>query len=98
LWRCSDGLFFKGPPLAGNALLTTHHPLLKIVLQTIDYFEISCIGASFSWLKKPRNHMGRDLDCMADVLIGFHQSTFSKPNTGCNSDISPHAISGLFEL
>jgi hypothetical protein len=23
--------------------------------------------------------MGRDLDCMADVLMGFHRSTFSKP-------------------
>jgi hypothetical protein len=31
-------------------------------------------------LGKHRNCMGRDLDCMADVLMGFHRSTFSKPN------------------
>jgi hypothetical protein len=39
-------------------------------------------------LEKPRNRMGRDLDCMADVLMGFHQSTFSKPNTEFNSGTS----------
>jgi hypothetical protein len=32
------------------------------------------LGAPFSWLEKPRNRMGRDLDCMADVLMGFHRS------------------------
>jgi hypothetical protein len=52
--------------------------------------------ASFSWLEKPRNRMGRDLDCMADVLMGFHRSTF--PNRKQNSiQISLHAISGLFQ-
>jgi hypothetical protein len=35
-------------------------------------------GAPFSWLEKPRNRMGRDLDCMADVLMGFHLYTFPK--------------------
>jgi hypothetical protein len=54
------------------------------VLQTVDHFEISCFGASFSWLEKPGNRMGRDLDCMADVLMGFYRSTFSKPNTATN--------------
>jgi hypothetical protein len=44
-------------------------------------FEISCLGAPFSWLKKPRNRVGRDLNCMADVLMVFHRSTFSTPNT-----------------
>jgi hypothetical protein len=34
----------------------------KNVLQTIHYFEISCLGAPFSWLEKPRNRMGRDLN------------------------------------
>jgi hypothetical protein len=59
------------------------------VLETVDdYFEISCLGAPFSWLEKPRNRMGRDLDCMADVLMGFHRSTFSKPNTEFNSDLA----------
>jgi hypothetical protein len=88
LWRCGNGLFFEGPPLASDALLTTHHPLLENVLQTINHLEISCLGASFSCLEKLRNCMGRDLNCMADVLMGFHRSTFSKPNTEFNSDLA----------
>jgi hypothetical protein len=94
LWRCGDGLFFEVPPLASDALLITPHPLLENVLQTVDHFDISCLGAPFLWLEKPRNHMGRDLDCMADVLMGFHRSTFFKLNT---IQISPHEISGLFQ-
>jgi hypothetical protein len=27
---------------------------------------------------------------MADVLMGFHQSTFSNPNTEFNSDLAPY--------
>jgi hypothetical protein len=53
---------FEVPPLASDALLTTFHPLLENVLQTVDHFEISCLGAPFSWLEKPRNRMGRDLN------------------------------------
>jgi hypothetical protein len=34
-------------------------------------------------------HMGQDLDCMADVLMGFHQSKLSKLNTEFNSDLVP---------
>jgi hypothetical protein len=89
LWRCGDGLFFEIPPLASVALLTTLHPLLKNVLQTVDHFEISCLRAPFSWLEKPRNRMVRDLKCMGDVLMGFHRSTFFKPNTEFNSDLAP---------
>jgi hypothetical protein len=81
--------FFEVPPLASDALLTTLHPLLENVLQTVDHFEISYLGAPFSRLKEPRNRMGRDLDCMTDVLVGFHRSTFSKPNTEFNSDLVP---------
>jgi hypothetical protein len=89
LWRCGDGLFFEVSSLASDALLTTLHLLLENVLHTVDHFEISCLGAPFSWLGKPRNHMGRDLDCMADVLMGFYPSTFSKPNTELNSELAP---------
>jgi hypothetical protein len=78
--------------LASNALLTTLHPLLKNVLQTVYHFEISCLRAPFPWLEKPRNCMGRDLNCMADVLTGFHQSTFSKLNTKFRSDITAHGF------
>jgi hypothetical protein len=80
---------FEVPPLAIDALLTTLHPLLGNVLQTVDYFEISCFAAPFSLLEKPRNIMGRDLDCMADVVMGFHRSTFSKSNTEFISDLAP---------
>jgi hypothetical protein len=58
LWRCGDGLFFEAPPLTSDALLTTLHPILENVLQTVDHFEISCLGAPFSWLEKPRNRTG----------------------------------------
>jgi hypothetical protein len=75
--------------LASDALLKKLHPLLENVLQTVDHFEISCLGAPFSWLEKPRNLVGRDLDCMVDVPMGFHQSTFPKPNTEFNSDLAP---------
>jgi hypothetical protein len=34
-WRCGDGLFFEVPPLTSDALLTTLHPLLENVLQTV---------------------------------------------------------------
>jgi hypothetical protein len=50
--------------------------------------QISC-PSPFSWLEKPRNHMGWDVDCMADVLMGFHQSTFSKLSIEFNSDLTP---------
>jgi hypothetical protein len=81
LWRCGDGLFFEVPPLESDALLTTLHPLLENVLQTVDHFEISCLGTPFSSLEKPRNRRRQDLDCMVEVLMGFHRSTFSKPKT-----------------
>jgi hypothetical protein len=81
--------FFEVPPLASDALFTTLHPLLENVLQTVDHFEISFLGAPFSRLENPRDRMGRDLDCMADVPMGFHLSTFSKPNTEFNSDLAP---------
>jgi hypothetical protein len=62
LRRCADGLFFAVPLLKSHALLTTLYPLLENVLQTVDYFEISCLGAPFSCVEKPRNRMGRDLN------------------------------------
>jgi hypothetical protein len=90
MWRCGDGLFFEvPPPLASDVLLTTLHTLLENGLQPVDHLDISYLGAPFSRLEMPRNRMGRDLDCMADVLMGFHRSTFSKPNKEFNSDLAP---------
>jgi hypothetical protein len=74
LWRCDDGLFFEVPPLASDALLTTLHLLLENVLQTVrrKLQEDSGIGGFdlLMWLEKPKNLMGRELDCMTDVLMG----------------------------
>jgi hypothetical protein len=75
--------------LARDALLTTLHPLLENVLQTVDNFDIFCFVSPFSWLEKPRNRMGRELEAWEDVLMGFHRATFSKLNTEFNSDLAP---------
>jgi hypothetical protein len=37
-----------------------------------------------NFLSRSSLFVERDLDCMADVLMGFHWSTFSKPNTEFN--------------
>jgi hypothetical protein len=58
LWRCGDGLFFEVLPLESDALLTTLHPLLENVLQTVDHY----LGSPFTCLEKARNGMGRDLN------------------------------------
>jgi hypothetical protein len=50
--------FSKYLSFVSDILLTTLHPLLENVLQTVDDFEISWLGAPFSWLEKPRNRMG----------------------------------------
>jgi hypothetical protein len=73
LWRGGDGLFFEVPPLASDPLLTTLHPLIENVLQTIDHFEISCLRAPFSWLEKPRNLMGMrsGLHWLDGWVVGF---------------------------
>jgi hypothetical protein len=81
--------FLEVPPLTSIALLTTLYPLLENVLQTVYHSEISCLGVPFSWLETPRNRIRRDLDCMADVLMGFHRSNLSNPNTEFNSDLAP---------
>jgi hypothetical protein len=58
LWRCGDSLFFEVFPLASDALLTTLHPLLENVLQTVDNFEISCLGAPFFMVGKAKKLHG----------------------------------------
>jgi hypothetical protein len=67
LWRCSDGLFFEVPPLASDALLTMLHPLLENVLQTVDHFEISFLGAPSLFMvgKSQKSHGERsELNCV----------------------------------
>jgi hypothetical protein len=94
LWRYGDLFFFWGPPLVNDAVPATLNPLLENTLKTIscklqeewnwwfwplDYFVISCLKAPFSWLEKLRNCMGWDVDCMADVLMGFHWWWWAQP-------------------
>jgi hypothetical protein len=43
----------------------------------------------FHGWKSPEISRGRDLDCMTNIVVGFHRSTFSKPNTEFNSDLTP---------
>jgi hypothetical protein len=51
LWRCGDGPFFEVPPLASDARLTTLHPLLENVLQTVDHSEILALELPFQdWI------------------------------------------------
>jgi hypothetical protein len=54
--------FSKHLPWQAMHLLQRSTPLLENMLQTVDHFEISCLGAPFSWLEKPRNRMARDLN------------------------------------
>jgi hypothetical protein len=58
--RCGDGLFFEVPPSASEALLTTLHPLLENVLQTVDHFEIFLPRCSlFTVGKAQKSHGAR---------------------------------------
>jgi hypothetical protein len=95
-WRCGDGLFFEVPPLATDAFLTTLHPLLENVLQTVDHFEISCHGAPFHGWKSSEIAWGEIWSvwrmfqwCSTDPLFSSR--------TQNSIQISPHAISGLFQ-
>jgi hypothetical protein len=75
--------------------LTTLHPLLEKALQTVDDFEISCLGATFSWLEELKNRMGRNLDCMADVLMGLHRSTFLQAENRIQFTFRPMGFLGF---
>jgi hypothetical protein len=83
LWRCGDGLFFEVPPLASDALLQRSNHFSKTCCRLLITSKYLATELPFHGCKSP------DLDCMADVLMGFHLSTFSKPNTEFNSDLAP---------
>jgi hypothetical protein len=61
LWRCGDGVFFEVSALASDAVLTTFHPLLENVLQTVDDFKISCFPLSSLFIvrKAQKSHGAR---------------------------------------
>jgi hypothetical protein len=76
-------------PLASDALLTTLHSLLENVLQTVDHFEISCLGSLL--------FMGRDLNwilCSARKKV----DRWNPIRTSASQSKSrPRAICGLFQ-
>jgi hypothetical protein len=90
LWRCGDGLF-------RSAFLGK----LCTFLQRATHFSKTCcrplVASKFLALELPFHGWkspeiawaGRDLDYMADVLMGFHRSTFFKPNTEFYSGLAP---------
>jgi hypothetical protein len=85
LWRCGDGLFFEVPPLESDTLLTTLHPFLENVLQTVISSKFLALELPFHGWKSPEIACG-EIWTVADVLIG--RSTFYKPNTEFNSDLA----------
>jgi hypothetical protein len=97
LWRCGDGPFFEVPVLASDELLTTLHPLLENVLQTVDHFGISCLGAPFSQLEKSRNRMGTRSGLYDGCSNGAQPINFFQPEHRIQFRSRPHAISGLFQ-
>jgi hypothetical protein len=98
LCRCGDGLFFEVSPLASDALLSALHPLLENALQTVDHFKILASELPFHGWKSPEiAWAGQDLDCMADVLMGFHIHYFQAEYRVQFRSRPAHAMSGLFQ-
>jgi hypothetical protein len=69
-------VFFKVPPLASNALLTTLHPLIKNMLQTVASKFLASELPFHGWKSPEIMWAGQDLNCMAYVVMGFHRSIF----------------------
>jgi hypothetical protein len=84
-WRS----LFEVPPLASEALLTTLHPLVENVLQTVDHFEISCLGAPFRGWKSPEIAWGRDLNWILCPAWKTRIGGTPLKHTPYNSDLAP---------
>jgi hypothetical protein len=73
------------------------HQLLENVLQTVDHFEISCLGAPFSWLKSPEIAWGEIWTVWRMFQWGSTDPLF--PSRTQNSiQISPHVVFGAFPI
>jgi hypothetical protein len=98
-----DSPYYSESELCGGAVTVpfSKYPPWQAMhfLQRSTHFSKTCCGPlltskslvlelPFHGWKSPKIAWG-DLDCMADVLMGFHRSTFSKPNTEINSDLAP---------
>jgi hypothetical protein len=90
LWRCGDGLLFEVPlPWQAMHFLQRSTHFSKTCCRSLITSKFLASELPFHGWKSPEIAWGRDLDCMADVLMGFHRSTFSKPNTEFDSDLAP---------
>jgi hypothetical protein len=99
-----DSPYYSESELCGDAVTVSFSKYLPWqamhFLRRSTYFSKTCcrplITSKFlaselpfhGW-KSPQIAWGRDLDCISDVLMVFHRSTFSKPNTEFNSDLAP---------
>jgi hypothetical protein len=99
-----DSPYYSESELSGGAVTISFSKYLlwqaMHVLQRSTHFSKMCctplitskflaLELPFYGWKSPEIAWCRDLDCMADVLMGFHRSTFSNPNTEFNSDLGP---------
>jgi hypothetical protein len=81
--------FSKYPPWQATHFLKRSTHFSKTCCRPLITSKFLASELTFHGWKSPEIALGRDLDCMADVLIGFHRSTLSKPNTEFHSDLAP---------
>jgi hypothetical protein len=82
--------------MAGDTLLTTLHPLLENVLQSVDHFKFIALELPFRGWKRPEIAWGQIWSVWRMFRWGSTDPLF--PSRTQNSiQISPHAISGLFQ-
>jgi hypothetical protein len=87
LWRCGDGLFFEVSPFMHVLQHSTH--LSKTCCRPLISSKFLASELPFHGWKRPEITWGRELVCMVHVIMGFYRSTFSKSNTGFNSNLAP---------
>jgi hypothetical protein len=93
LWRCDDGLFFEVPPLASDALLTTLHPLLETCCRPLMTSKFLASKLPFHGWKSPEIAWGE----ICTVWRMFYWGPLFPSRTQNSIQISPHAITGLFQ-
>jgi hypothetical protein len=85
LWRYGDGLFFEVPPLESDTLLTTLHPLLENVLQTVCRKLQEDSGAEQAVLTSELSFHGRKRPKIAEAISGLYG--------GCSNGGLPISVS-----
>jgi hypothetical protein len=102
-----DSPYYSESELRGGAVTVSYSKYLNWqamhFLQRSTHFSKTCcrllITSKFLASELPFHgwkSMGQDLDCMADILMGFTDPLLHS-RTQNSIQISPHAISGLFQ-